>query len=218
MTRPPRVVVYVKREHPQTALDEVIAVDAEEVEPGAVRIVRELGEADGQRFVEAALVASVPEWEPRWTTLTLDHGGPFAELLVRHRVVAYVTRERGGRAELLTIETAEYPEDGVQVPAGRIDYWETLAEGLRRELAEETGLTAVRVVGELADFECNYRTYSRNHAFHLVVEEETPDRWEHRIQGDGVDAGLTHICRWLPLSPDLLLWGGRYPMLSKLDV
>jgi ADP-ribose pyrophosphatase YjhB (NUDIX family) len=213
-----RTVVYVKREHPKTALDELIVVDEDDLDPGKVRIVRELGEAEGKRFVEAALVAPVPEWDARWTTLTLDRHGPFADLLVRHRVVAYVTRERAGRTELLTIEAEEYPEEPVQVPAGRIDFWETLEGGLRRELAEETGLTEVRIVRELPGFECTYRTYSHNHAFHAVAEVQTPDEWRHRVAGKGADSGLTHICRWLPLTADLRLWGAPDPMLRELAV
>lgn len=218
MTRRTRVVAYVKRENPQTALDEVIVVDAEELDPSAVRVVRELGRAGGTQYVEAALIGSVPEWDERWTTLTLAPDGPFAELLVRRRVVAYVTRERTGRRELLTIEAEEYPEEPRQVPAGRIDFWETLEDGLRRELAEETGLTEVGRIRELPGFECTYRTYSRNYAFHVVAQEATTDNWRHRVAGEGADAGLTYVCRWLPLSPDLSLWGGRDPMLAKLDI
>ena len=281
MTRRPRVIVYVTREHPTTALDELLVFDVLDqpefagVVPGggvelgesledavareireetglAVRPVRELGVAEQpgrlapdflheSHFWQAALIEPAPEeWvhriaeqdgsieagpvRCRWATLRPDielwgqHRGAFVHALIRHRVVAYVTRERAGRMELLTIEAVEYPEEGIQVPAGRIDYWETLEEGLRRELAEETGLTAVRIVGELPDFECNYTTYSQNHAFHLVTEEETPEAWEHLILGEGVDAGLTHLCRWVPLTPDLELWNARDPMLGRLAV
>lgn len=218
MTGRRAVVVYVKRENPQTALDELIVVDAADLEPGTVEIVRELGEAGGQRFVEAALIAPVPEWDERWTTLAFDHEGPFADILVRRRVIAYVTRERAGRPELLTIEAEQYPEEGIQVPAGRIDFWETLEDGLRRELAEETGLAGIGRIRELPGFECTYRTYSRNYAFHTVALEKTPDEWRHRVAGTGADSGLTHICRWLPLSAELRLWGGRDPMLAKLPI
>jgi 8-oxo-dGTP diphosphatase len=144
--------------------------------------------------------------------------GAFVDSLIRRRVVAYVTRERDGRTELLTIAVEERPDLGVEVPAGRLDHGETLEDGLRRELAEETGLTRLRVVRELAGFESTYQSFCENHAFHLVVEEQTPDSWEHKVHGDGVDAGMVHVCRWVPLSPDLQLWNARDPMLEKLAV
>jgi 8-oxo-dGTP diphosphatase len=143
--------------------------------------------------------------------------GAFVHALIRRRVVAYVTRERDGRTELLTIAVEQRPDLGIEVPAGRLDHGETLEEGLRRELAEETGLIRVRIVRELAGFEAAYQTFCENHAFHVVVEEETPDSWEHEVHGDGVDAGMVHLCRWVPLSSELQLWNGRDPMLAKLD-
>jgi 8-oxo-dGTP diphosphatase len=219
LTPPPRVVVYVVRENPQTALDELIVLEGDRV-PEPVTVVRELGRADGVSYVQGALAGDSPgEWEERWETLRTGMGtGPFVDDLVRRRVVIYATRDRGGRAELLTIESLEYPEEGTQVPAGRIDQGETLEDGLRRELAEETGLTSARIVGELPDFECTYRTFSHNHAFHVVIEQETPDVWEHRVHGTGADAGLTHRCRWVPLSVDLALWNATDPMLAKLGL
>jgi 8-oxo-dGTP pyrophosphatase MutT (NUDIX family) len=216
LTRDPRVVAYVIRESPETGIDEVVVVDDDELDGLGVEIIRELGEEDGTRFVHALLAAPVADWDDRWATLTLDYNGPFADLLVRQRAVAYVTRERAGRTELLTIEEEGDPDRWLQVPAGRLDHGETLEEGLLRELAEETGFTGVRIVRELPDFEATYRNYSHNHAFHLVATEESPDAWRHEVHGHGTDAGFFHLCRWLPLTPDLKLWGARDPMLAKL--
>lgn len=218
MTRDPRVVAYVIRESPETGIDEVVVADADDLEGLDVEIIRELGEEGGTRFVHGLLREPVPSWDERWTRLTLDYEGPFAAALVRERVVAYVTRERAGGTELLTIEAEGYPEDGIQVPAGRLDNGETLEEGLIRELAEETGFTGVRIVRELPDFECSYPTYNHNHAFHLVAEEDTPGSWRHEVHGGGVDAGIVHICRWVALRPDLNLWNGGDPMLRHLPI
>jgi len=247
----PDVVVYVTREHPETAHDQLLVVDeadvprgvagpAESVEAAAERVVREttgvdvhilreLGHVAGSHFVEAAPSgATGDEWEHRgtrcrWVQVRPElqlagDGGAFIHAIARRRVVAYVTREHDGRTELLTITAEEYPEEGVQVPAGRIDHWETLEDGLRRELAEETGVTGVRVIRELPNFECTYETYYENHAFHLVAEEETPQAWAHRVHGKGADSGLVHQCRWVPLTPDVELWNEGDPMLRHLPI
>jgi 8-oxo-dGTP pyrophosphatase MutT (NUDIX family) len=199
-----------------------------------VEVLRRVGATDETRFVQAKPTGPTPdEWEHwkspeplelvrcRWMLLRPDlelwgRRGAFVQALIRRRVVAYVTRERD-RTELLTIEAVGYPLDGLQVPAGRLEHGESLEEGLRRELAEETGLTGVRILRELDGFEASYTNFNENHAFHLVADEETPDEWRHEVHGDGVDAGLTHICRWLPLTSELSLWpSGVDPMLRHL--
>jgi ADP-ribose pyrophosphatase YjhB (NUDIX family) len=243
------VAVYVTREHPKTAHDQLLVLDGASVPRGArapgetvagaaqrvvreatgleVHVLRQLGEAAGSHFVEAAPNgATGDEWEHResrcrWVQVRpglalAGDNGAFLQAIARRRVVAYVTRERDGWTELLTIEAEQYPEEGFQVPAGRIDHWESLEDGFRRELAEETGLTGVRLIRELPEFECTYETYYENHAFHLVAHEETPQAWKHRIRGEGVDAGLVHHCRWVPLTPGLKLWNAADPMLRYL--
>jgi 8-oxo-dGTP pyrophosphatase MutT (NUDIX family) len=134
----------------------------------------------------------------------------------RRRVVAYVTRVRDGRTELLVFGDPEHSHLGVQVPAGRLDADERLEAGLLRELREEAGLTNARIVRELPGFEDHYPSRYENHGFHLVLEEDAPDEWEHVVLGDGDDAGLTFHYRWLPIGPDLLLFGRPHPRLDEL--
>jgi ADP-ribose pyrophosphatase YjhB (NUDIX family) len=200
-----------------------------------VRVVREVGVVGDSHFVQAALLTPTPdEWEHRkqpddqlvrcrWVVLRPDlelwgERGALVHALIRRRAVAYVTREREGRLELLTIEAEGHPEDGVQVPAGRLEHGETLEQGLLRELDEETGLRAVRIVRELPDFEAVYENFSQNHAFHLVAEEELPETWRHEVHGDGTDTGLTHVCTWRPLTLGLRLWNEGDPMLKHLPI
>jgi 8-oxo-dGTP pyrophosphatase MutT (NUDIX family) len=134
----------------------------------------------------------------------------------RQRVVAYVTRERNGRTELLVFDHAEYPHLGPQVPAGRLEPGEDLESGLSRELQEEAGLTNIRSVRELPGFEDHYSSRYENHGFHVVLENEAPDEWEHVVLGTGDDAGLTFRYRWAPIEPDLHLFERPHPLLAML--
>jgi len=126
---------------------------------------------------------------------------------VRKRVLAYVTRRREGRTELLVFDQQDDPEAGTQVPAGRLDPGETLEEGLLRELREEAGLEQVRIVRELSILGtwADASPYE-NHAFEVNVDGETADEWEHEVQGDGDDAGLVFLYRWVPVDSKPVLW------------
>jgi 8-oxo-dGTP pyrophosphatase MutT (NUDIX family) len=128
---------------------------------------------------------------------------------VRQRVLAYVTRERDGRIELLVFDQRGDPEAGTQVPAGRLDRGETLEEGLLRELHEEAGLDRVRIVRELPILG-GWTETSRyeNHAYEVRAEEPTPDRWEHVVHGNGDDAGFVFEYRWVDVDSELKLWNG----------
>jgi 8-oxo-dGTP diphosphatase len=128
---------------------------------------------------------------------------------VRQRVLAYVTRERDGRIELLVFDHRDEPESGTQVPAGRLDPGETLEEGLLRELHEEAGLDRVRIVRELPVLgSWAERSRYDNHAFEVRVEGETPDVFEHVVHGDGDDAGLVFVYRWVGVDSEIVLWDG----------
>jgi 8-oxo-dGTP diphosphatase len=136
---------------------------------------------------------------------------------VRRRVIAYVTRTRDGRKELLVFDHRDHPKAGTQVPAGRLDDGESLEEGLKRELYEESGLERVRVVRELTlpdDLGHGHRY--ENHAFEVEVEGDAPERWEHTVLGDGDDSGLVFVYRWEPVTRELELFGRRDPVVAQL--
>jgi 8-oxo-dGTP pyrophosphatase MutT (NUDIX family) len=135
----------------------------------------------------------------------------------RQRVLAYVTRERDGRREVLVFDAPSHAFEGTQVPAGRLDPGESLEEALRRELHEETGLDGVTIVRELAwpDGHLAVSEYE-NHAFQVRLDADTPDRWEHVVHGDGDDSGLVFHLRWEPVRKDLLLWNRPDPLLREL--
>jgi 8-oxo-dGTP diphosphatase len=134
------------------------------------------------------------------------------------RVLAYVTRERGGRRELLVFDHRDYPDAGTQVPAGRLEPDEDLQAGLLRELEEEAGLADARIVRKFATFGPGELPHGRSYTNH-AYELESPgarDEWEHTVLGDGDDAGLVFCYRWIPLDPEPTLWGTSDPVLANL--
>jgi ADP-ribose pyrophosphatase YjhB (NUDIX family) len=213
----------------------------EETGLGGIRFVRDLGvvEQPGRepgflhesRFLQAVPTASTAdEWEHdgvrvHWELVRADAPlwpphGELVDRLVRKRVVAYVTRERMGRTELLVFDHQGMPDVPTQVPAGRIDAHESLEEGLRREVEEETGITGVRILTQLADADEFERVYGagahRSWALHAVADAEGAHEWEHPVTGSGMDAGLVYVCRWVPLEECPPLWGKADPLVEKL--
>jgi hypothetical protein len=114
------------------------------------------------------------------------------------RALAYVTRERDGRKELLVFDHRDSPDAGTQVPAGRL-----------------SNARVVRKIGTFAPHELPHGRSYTNHAFELEAPD-APDAWEHIVAGDGDDAGLVFLYRWVPLSPPPELWGGADPALARL--
>jgi 8-oxo-dGTP diphosphatase len=135
---------------------------------------------------------------------------------MQRRVLAYVTRERNGRTELLVFDQRDDPASGTQVPAGRVDPDETLEQGILRELHEEAGLERAEIVRELTILGDWARASPyENHAFEVHIGE-TPDSWEHVVHGNGDDAGMVFVYRWVPLDSGPALWGGADPTYTQL--
>ena len=133
---------------------------------------------------------------------------------MRQRVLAYVTRERHGRKELLVFDHRDHPEAGTQVPAGRVDPGETLEECLARELDEEAGI-AGPILRELG--RPSWPKRYENHAFEIQVDgNDLPDEWSHEVHGKGDDAGLVFLYRWEPVRPELMLFNRPDPILERL--
>jgi 8-oxo-dGTP pyrophosphatase MutT (NUDIX family) len=166
--------------------------------------------------VERGLVRC--RWVPILAGMSV-HGrnrGAFLEAILRKRVVAFVTRGRQGRTELLVFDYKGMTE----LPGGRIDAHESLEEGIVREVEEETGVADLRIIEELADADEFVRLYGRGahetHVFHLVADGKTPEQWDHHVTGTGMDAGLVYACRWVPLEQCPPLWGKPDPLVESL--
>jgi 8-oxo-dGTP pyrophosphatase MutT (NUDIX family) len=214
---------------PGETVAETAVREVEEEAGIEVHFVREVGSVEGDHYVQVTPTERLPEtWEHdgrafRWVPVTADlelwgRRGDFVHALVRKRVVGYVTRGR----ELLIFDHKDLRSAPTQVPAGRADAHETLEEALLREVEEETGVTAIEIVGLLADGTEFAELYGagahESHAFHAVAEPGGPDAWEHPVTGTGMDSGLVYLCRWVPLDDRPLVWGNRDPLAERLRV
>lgn len=66
------------------------------------------------------------------------------------KVTAFITRDTDRRRELLVFT---HPDAGVQLPGGIMEAGETPEIAMLREVREETGLTAVKIVAQLETIE-----------------------------------------------------------------
>ncbi|WP_407555551.1 NUDIX domain-containing protein [Streptomyces sp. Pv4-95] len=135
----------------------------------------------------------------------------------RIRVAAYVIRNRAV-PELLVFDHVGMPEAGTQVPAGGVESGEELEAAVLREVAEETGLLTAAVVRRIAVEDKPHPDTGhprRTSFFYVQAPADTLDAWEHQVQGDGEDVGLTFACRFLslplkqPLADDQDAWLGN---------
>ena len=133
-----------------------------------------------------------------------------------HKVLAYVTRRRNGQHQLLVFTHRDYPEAGMQVPAGTVEPGEAIEAALFREIGEETGLADVQLVRKLAE-RGEVEWGNVRHVFHLIAPDGAPDEWTHVVHGKGEDAGLVFEYRWIDLSERVELAGAQHKWLGLLN-
>jgi len=64
------------------------------------------------------------------------------------KVVAFIIRKKENHLQLLIFK---HPTNGYQLPAGTVEENEQLEAALKREIAEETGLTKIKIVQKLGE-------------------------------------------------------------------
>ncbi|MDZ8083994.1 MAG: NUDIX domain-containing protein [Nostoc sp. DedQUE12b] len=71
------------------------------------------------------------------------------------KVLAYVTKKN----ELMVFTHTNFPEAGVQVPAGTVEEDEEPSEAVLREIYEESGVKGVRIIELLGIYQYNMTPY-----------------------------------------------------------
>jgi 8-oxo-dGTP diphosphatase len=119
------------------------------------------------------------------------------------KAFAYITH--GDR--LLVFNHADFPEAGLQVPAGTIRAGETPEAAVLREAEEETGLCAFERVMFLGLVEFDARPFGkdeihRRHFFHLSAQPPLLEEWRHyeREPDDAAGPAIAFDFVWLSLS------------------
>jgi 8-oxo-dGTP pyrophosphatase MutT (NUDIX family) len=134
---------------------------------------------------------------------------------MRQRVGVLLTRTRAGVRELLVLDCPQ--GCGLEPPGGGIEPGESPEAAALREVAEETGLHEIAVLGRLGESEIlDAGTPVRTLWVHAELHGDAPDAWDHVVEGDGGDAGLVHPLRWLPLPLAEPLAPGHDAMLAAL--
>ncbi|HEX6591433.1 MAG TPA: NUDIX domain-containing protein [Moraxellaceae bacterium] len=123
------------------------------------------------------------------------------------KAFAYITQGSGETARLLVFRQPDFPEAGVQVPAGTIDKDETPDAAVLREAQEETGLTRLTAPHFLGQQDFDARPFGkqelhRRHFFHLRVEGVVAENWRHYESdpSDGSGVPIAFELYWLPLN------------------
>jgi 8-oxo-dGTP diphosphatase len=124
-------------------------------------------------------------------------------LKVADKAFAYVTSQE----RLLVFVHVDFPDAGVQVPAGTVLPSEAPGAAAVREAYEETGLDQFWEVDFLGMSEFDARPYGkdeihRRHFFHLPLRGPAPERWRHheRDPSDGLGTPIEFELYWAPLA------------------
>ena len=91
------------------------------------------------------------------------------------RIVAGAVIIRDGRALILRRKADDYMGGMFEIPSGRLDGDETLAEALSREVEEETGLRVASIDRYLGSFDYSSRSGRKTRQLNLLIQVHASD-------------------------------------------
>lgn len=109
------------------------------------------------------------------------------------KVFAYITNQN----RILIFRHTDFPEAGIQVPAGTVKPNEELTIAVLREAEEETGLQGLTIKTYLGEQLRNMEDVGKDeihhrHFYHLLCEGDPPSQWGHG-EADPSDGGSIRI-------------------------
>jgi 8-oxo-dGTP pyrophosphatase MutT (NUDIX family) len=141
------------------------------------------------------------------------------------KVLAYITHQN----RLLIFSHPDFPEAGLQVPAGSVEPGETLAEAVLREADQETGLSGLKLIAYLGSLVYDMSAYipadalvcptlHQRHFFHLALSGPAPTRWQHYETSGGQREPILFELFWVGLDQVPELTAGQGEMLGRLQL
>ena len=125
-------------------------------------------------------------------------------MLIRQKVFVYITH----RDRLLVFSHPDFPDAGIQVPAGTLEPGETPEAAAWREAREETGLDGLRLVRFLGEqvrdmADCGLNEIHHRYFYHFECTQPPPEVWRHNEPdpSDGSPAPIVFELFWVHL-PD----------------
>jgi 8-oxo-dGTP pyrophosphatase MutT (NUDIX family) len=131
-----------------------------------------------------------------------------------HKVFAYITH--GHR--LLVFRHADFPQAGIQVPAGTVQPNEPPDEAVLREVYEETGLSDFNEVYFLGEQMRDMRDFRRDeihhrYFYHLPYSGNPPTTWRHNETSGSTTKPIVFEFFWANLPnkvPELIADHGKF--------
>ena len=124
----------------------------------------------------------------------------------KRKVLAYLAHQ--GR--LLVFRHRDFPEAGIQVPAGTLETGETPEQAVLREATEKTGLSGLLIVRKLGEQVLKMNDYGldeihHRYFFQLICSAPPPETWTHNEihPSDGSPAPITLEFFWVKLPNDI---------------